>query len=157
MSLLISLLLVACVTALPSVASPTVNIQNGTLIGTSNGIVDSWLGIPYAESPTGTLRLRLPRTLASSFGTFTATATPKACAQLQQLIDFGNSVDPSTAALANLAWNQTVQNFKNAGEDCLTLNLQRPAGTRATSSIPVVVWFYTSSAPKHIVSTNRFV
>lgn len=154
---LILLLLIAYATALPSGFSPSVNIQNGTLVGTSNGIVDSWLGIPYAEPPTGTLRLRLPRTLASSFGTFTATATPRACAQLQQLIAFGNSVDPSTAALANLAWNQTVQNFKNAGEDCLTLNLQRPAGTRATSSFPVVVWFCTSSVPKHITSTNGFM
>jgi len=35
--------------------SPSVTIKNGTVVGSSNGLVDSFKGVPFAEPPTGTL------------------------------------------------------------------------------------------------------
>jgi len=38
-----------------STLSPSVTIQNGTVVGSSNGLIDTFLGIPFAEPPTGAL------------------------------------------------------------------------------------------------------
>ena len=49
-------------------AGPSVTIQNGTIIGSSSLGIDSFKGIPFAQPPTGSLRLRPPQPIQTSFG-----------------------------------------------------------------------------------------
>ena len=63
---------------------PTAIINNGTLSGVHNAQynVDYFLNIPYAQPPTGHLRLALPQPLNSSFeGTRDASEFGDACVQ----------------------------------------------------------------------------
>ncbi|KAK7184450.1 hypothetical protein DPSP01_013208 [Paraphaeosphaeria sporulosa] len=102
-----------------SATPPTVEIRNGTILGVLNTTrsVEKFLGIPYAEPPVGTLRLAQSIPLKSPFGTLNASAYGPACY---------NSL-----------------NVGNPSEDCLTLNIWRPAGeTSSNASLPVLVWLY---------------
>lgn len=47
-----------------------------------------------------------------------------------------------TAALGQLLNTPLVQTILNAGEDCLYLNVHRPAGTKAGDKLPVLFWIY---------------
>ncbi|KAI9712256.1 MAG: hypothetical protein M1828_001699 [Chrysothrix sp. TS-e1954] len=119
--------------------SPKVTIKNGTVIGSSTGSVESFKGIPFAQPPTGTLRLKPPQSITQSFGTITATGTPTSCPQLFSNVDSSNVPD---SVLGMLMDNPLLQRVQTQGEDCLTLNVQRPAGTTASSKLPVLFWIY---------------
>ncbi|RDW89516.1 hypothetical protein BP6252_01548 [Coleophoma cylindrospora] len=100
--------------------SPTVNILNTTFIGNVSGGIESFYGIPYAQPPVGPLRMKRPQPLSAyASPTVRATATPIACPQLG-----------STSA-------NIVQ-----GEDCLTVNVQRPSDLNSTASVPVFFWIF---------------
>ncbi|KAJ7216322.1 esterase 1 [Mycena pura] len=83
-------------------------------------------GIPYAEPPVGNLRLArpVPKFSLAPASTFDAT-------------DFGASCI------------QTASPFVPAGlpmsEDCLTLNVFRPAGLAADAAVPVLAWIFGGS------------
>lgn len=117
---------------------PIVSIRNGTLIGTTSGVIDTFNGIPFAVPPVGPLRLKQPQAINTAYGTFFATSTPKACPQFRQQTNDGNILDNATVTLVNSALGQAIL---NNGEDCLTLNVQRPAGTQAGSNLPVLLYF----------------
>lgn len=99
----------------------SVQIANGTVTGVTdaNTGIQRFLGIPYAKAPVDDLRLRqaVPRSL--SFGTFQATEHGPAC--------YG---------LGNDEYQQS--------EDCLTLNIWKPAAA-AHEKLPVLVWLYGGS------------
>lgn len=120
---------------------PSVVVKNGTIVGSSTGIVDSFKGIPFALPPTGSLRLKPPQSITASYpsGTFAATGVPKACPQFFSQVDTTNI--PSDV-LGELLISPLVQGVTDTGEDCLTLNVQRPAGTTSSSKLPVVFWIY---------------
>lgn len=101
-----------------TLAAPTATITNGTIIGSNDAStgVDKFLGVPYAEPPVDNLRLRHSEPLRHTLGDFNATAFGPAC--------YGRSDDGP------------------AGEDCLTLNIWRPAGVTGEDSVPVFVWLY---------------
>ncbi|GAA5874203.1 hypothetical protein JCM16303_005771 [Sporobolomyces ruberrimus] len=106
-----------------STGGPSVQIKNGTVEGIS---IDSFnqeafLGIPYAQPPTGNLRLRKPKGLESGFegGSFKADNYSVFCP------GFGSDDWPY-----------------ELGEDCLTINVVRPAGTTENSSLPIGFWIY---------------
>lgn len=120
-------------------AGPSVTIQNGTVVGSSASGVDSFKGIPFAQPPTGTLRLRAPQTIASSFGTITATGSPTACPQFYSQVDTTNIPDD---ALGELLDSPVFQEATVTGEDCLTLNVQRPSNVTSSSKLPVVFWIF---------------
>lgn len=123
----------------PRASAPSVTISNGTVVGSSDGSIDSFKGIPFAQSPAGTNRLKAPLPLTTGFGTVQATGIPVACPQFYTQVD--TSVLPSeiVGELLDTPFGQDIQ---NVDEDCLNLNVQRPAGTTADSKLPVVVWFF---------------
>jgi len=95
-----------------------IGIADGQLRGKQVGATDEYLGIPYAAPPVGSLRWAPPKPPAHWRGTRRATAFAPHCPQPVGV--FGK---PSTS------------------ENCLYLNVFRPAGQRA-SNLPVMVWIH---------------
>lgn len=118
---------------------PTVTIKNGTVVGSTLLGIDSFKGIPFAQPPVKQLRLRPPQSIDSSFGTIVATGTPRAC---PQFFTQANTTSLPAGALGLFLDTPLAQEATNAGEDCLTLNVQRPANVSSSSKLPVVFWMY---------------
>ncbi|KAJ7367208.1 extracellular triacylglycerol lipase precursor [Mycena albidolilacea] len=115
-SLLSNLLLIL---ALPN--SPTVTLGHTKVIGASNSTtnIDFFGGIPFASPPVGDLRFQPPvpqTSFPSNVTTFSAISFGPAC--LQQ----------STS--------------DSISEDCLTVNVFRPAGTSVNSKLSVMFWAF---------------
>jgi para-nitrobenzyl esterase len=95
-------------------ADPTlVKIDSGSIRGVAENGVISFKGIPYAKPPIGTLRWREPQPVGDWRGMRDATKFGPECMQTDAV--------PKS-------------------EDCLTLNVWRPAD--AAGSLPVMVWIY---------------
>ncbi|TGO20766.1 hypothetical protein BPAE_0267g00060 [Botrytis paeoniae] len=99
--------------------SPTVTVTNGSYIGkyVPEWQQDQFLGIPYAIPPLGDLRFARPKSLNTSFTGY------------RDATHYGHSC------------YQYGTNF-NLSEDCLTLNVIRPAGTTPDSNLPVLIWIF---------------
>ncbi|KAH6691142.1 Alpha/Beta hydrolase protein [Leptodontidium sp. MPI-SDFR-AT-0119] len=100
--------------------SPLATVKNGTYFGkyVPEWHQDQFLGIPYAIPPIGPLRFARPKSLDTAFtGTRNATQYGFSCYQYSN------------------------PNF-TLSEDCLTLNVVRPAGTTRKDKLPVLVWVY---------------
>lgn len=115
-------------TGFAAAASPTAKVKNGTYVGahlpTFNQ--DMFIGIPYAQVPTGDLRFKPPASLNTSW-------SDQKSAQ-----DYHNSCYAFGPYTDNDGTTQS--------EDCLTLNIVRPAGNSG-SKLPVGVWIreYTAN------------
>ncbi|KAJ7643875.1 extracellular triacylglycerol lipase precursor [Roridomyces roridus] len=99
---------------------PAVQLRDATVVGLDIPTFrqDLFAGIPFAEPPLGNLRLKPPVLKpALDSGTFHASSFKLACLQL------------------GLPVNQI-------SEDCLGINVLRPAGTRAGANLPVMFWTY---------------
>lgn len=120
-------------------SGPSVTIADGTLLGSSSRGVDSFKGIPFAQPPVGDLRLRAPRPLSQGFGTRQATQSGKACPQLFTSVNTGLLPADALGMLLN---TPLVQEITNAGEDCLTIDVQRPAAATEDSKLPVLFWIF---------------
>ncbi|KAJ5951511.1 Carboxylesterase type B [Penicillium vulpinum] len=140
--LLSALPLVWAVPAQKRASDPTVIISKpeATVVG-STGIdkVDKFNGIPFALPPTGFLRLKPPQPIKTSLGTIQATSAAKSCPQFTFSTDEKNM--PSSV-IANLINIPIFQQIINSGEDCLTLDVRRPSGTKADAKLPVLVWIF---------------
>lgn len=94
-------------------SGPIVRIQEGAVRGVTTNEVTSFKGIPYAEPPVGALRWRAPHPVKPWAQTLDASHFGASCMQTDDL--------PKS-------------------EDCLTLNVWRPA--KESGSLPVMVWIY---------------
>lgn len=104
----------------PRAGAPlVVQTDKGSVRGAATEGVERFLGIPYAAPPTGDLRWRAPQPAAAWSDTRGAT-------------DFGNPcpVLPST------------NGPRSETEDCLAVNVWRPAGTTAKDHLPVHVFIH---------------
>lgn len=121
--------------------NPTVTIAypTATIVGASSNNVDSFHGIPFAQQPTGSLRLKPPLALQSALGTVQATGVPRACPQFFLTT---NANDFPAGVLGDLLDTPLFQTVTDSGEDCLNLNVLRPAGTTESSKLPVIFWIY---------------
>ncbi|KAJ6481879.1 extracellular triacylglycerol lipase precursor, partial [Mycena sanguinolenta] len=83
-------------------------------------------GIPYAEPPTGDLRFArpVPKFSLGNLSTFDATEFGPSCIQ-----------PPSPFTPVDLPLS----------EDCLSINVFRPAGLTTNASVPVMVWIFGGS------------
>ncbi|KAJ4305772.1 hypothetical protein N0V90_001304 [Kalmusia sp. IMI 367209] len=105
----------------PSASAPKAELKNGTYVGVHSTQYnqDYFLGIPYAQPPVGSLRFRNPVNLNESWAQDRqATQYSKEC--------YGYGSDQ---------WNYEV------GEDCLYLNVIRPAGYQ-NQTLPVAFWIH---------------
>lgn len=129
----------------------TVSIDSGDIVGSSASGVESFRGIPYADSPAGTRRLRPPQKLSRKLGTFDATPIAPAC---PQMLFNGDPIGAIDAALGGLV-GEVVGNvldtvmtlpFLQKGvtgqEDCLSITVQRPAGVKKGDKLPVLFWIF---------------
>ncbi|PYH44761.1 putative extracellular lipase [Aspergillus saccharolyticus JOP 1030-1] len=122
----------------PRAAAPTVTLPSpvATIVGTA-GNVEVFNNIPFAQAPTGSLRLKPPQPIQTSLGTIQATGSSQSCPQF-----YFSTSDLPTSVLGILADNPLVQVATNAGEDCLNIDIRRPAGTTSDSKLPVLVWIF---------------
>ncbi|HEX7874061.1 MAG TPA: carboxylesterase family protein [Sphingobium sp.] len=107
---------------MPAIAQ-TVSTETGAVRGSVEQGVESWKGIPFAAPPVGPLRWRAPQPVTKWAGVRDATAYGPDCMQKP----FGGDAAP-------LGTTPT--------EDCLLLNIWRPAKSPAKASLPVIVWIY---------------
>ncbi|KAL4222112.1 Carboxylesterase 5A [Mactra antiquata] len=110
--------------------TPAGVIEGFTDTVTFNGVakpITRFLGIPFAESPTGANRFRKPVPKAKFDGVFRADKSPISCIQSTQ------------------SGVEAFSGSSNFSEDCLMLNVYVPSdfsSTPVSSSLPVMVWIY---------------
>lgn len=100
-----------------------VKVESGRLQGVVQDGVIAFKGVPFAAPPVGDLRWRPPQPAAKWSGIRSAAAYGHDCAQ---------KPFPSDAAPLGT----------EPAEDCLVLNVWRPADAPANAKLPVMVWIY---------------
>ncbi|OAA55528.1 sterol esterase [Niveomyces insectorum RCEF 264] len=116
-----------------------IDYPEGKVIGVSLAGIDSFRGVPFAQPPVGDLRLRPPQRYGTSVGTRDATGLGPSCPQMYFSVGNGSPLTEFLGDLIDIPLSQTATNTQ---EDCLTLNIQRPAGSTKDSKLPVVFWIY---------------
>tara|TARA_R110000787_G_scaffold14647_10_gene45098 strand:- start:8136 stop:9770 length:1635 start_codon:yes stop_codon:yes gene_type:complete len=109
----------------PVTAGPTVNLQQGPLVGVRKGDLEVFRGIPYASPPTGEGRWKAP-------------SPPSTWSDLRDATAFGPSCIQPAVPDRSLYYDPPLQ----TSEDCLTLNIWKQ--TRSAKA-PVIVWIHGGS------------
>lgn len=102
---------------------PIVRTLSGVIRGVVDDEIESFKGIPYAAPPVGEYRWRPPQPMP-------------AWDEVRDASRFG-------ADCAQAGWSRDAASIReNTSEDCLFLNLWRPAGAKPGAKLPVMVWIH---------------
>ena len=101
-----------------------VRCMNGTFVGKAEGGVSVFLGVPFAQAPTGELRWKRPAPVEPDDGVYEAYYNGKTPIQTE--------------------WPTEQASYYPQGEDCLYLNIWRD-NTDTDSKKPVMVFFHGGS------------
>ncbi|KAH9891908.1 carotenoid ester lipase precursor [Cubamyces lactineus] len=137
--LLLALVGAALAIPLKTQSAPTVQLDQGTFIGTTDGTTNKFLGIPFAKPPVGDLRFNLPVAVDPYTGTHTVTAFGQSCPQQAINLDLPSEV---VSDAVNFILNSVYGVVVPSSEDCLTINVVVPAGTQPNAKLPVVAWIF---------------
>lgn len=100
-----------------------IQTTGGLLRGKSKLGVESFKGIPYAAAPVGDLRWQPPQPVKPWKG-------------VRDVSDFCSDC-------AQASWPRSNEKLRdNTAEDCLYLNLWKPANNKTDKKLPVMVWIY---------------
>jgi para-nitrobenzyl esterase len=119
---LVAAICLATFTAPRADNAPVVNAPAGAVKGKTEGVLDVFKGVPYAEPPVGAMRWKPPAPLPKWPGVRDASDFGPACIQIQ-------SGPPSIYSEKPFPMS----------EDCLTLNVWAPAHS---NNAPVFFWIY---------------
>ena len=116
--------------------APQAKIKNGTVEGfyLSAYKQDIFLGIPFAQPPVGLLRYRVPQSLNTSYP-----STLQAKAYYPECVGYGGD---------DIGYE--------VSEDCLALNVIRPAGYQG-EDLPVAVWIHGGGLQMGGTPDRRYV
>jgi para-nitrobenzyl esterase len=121
--IVMSIVMVMTAPASAQTVNQTVKIDVGQLEGIVSGDVLSFKGISYAEPPVGDLRWREPQLVKPWQGMRKASEYGFDCVQ---------KPIPGDSAASGAAF----------GEDCLKINVWRPAASKSDEKLPVMVWIH---------------
>ncbi|KAI0666882.1 carotenoid ester lipase precursor [Trametes maxima] len=135
-----------------------VKLDEATIIGTSDGVVTQFLGIPFAEPPVGNLRLELPQPIRRYKGIIDATTFGNQC--IQQAVATPTLPDGLPPEITPFVAAMTVPPNVTQSEDCepfaddlpiitsvnelsgLNINVVVPAKTKPGAKLPIAAWIY---------------
>ncbi|KXJ86575.1 carboxylesterase [Microdochium bolleyi] len=117
----------------------TVSSPAGTFVGNVINNIESFGGIHYAQPPVGPLRLRPPVRITGNLGTVDVTGPAAACPQFVVGTDSKNILFDALGGLTGLPF---VQEVTGQTEDCLTVTVARPEGTKPDAKLPVLFWIF---------------
>ncbi|KAJ7609931.1 alpha beta-hydrolase [Roridomyces roridus] len=112
-------------------ATPIVSLPYGTFQGFNTGNLTAFLGVPFAQAG----RFEVPRAPGILHGVQNATNFGPSCPQ--------QKFSAAVAKIPALGNGAVLPNTPVViGEDCLTLDVYKPATANAKSKLPVLVWVY---------------
>ena len=103
--------------------APTVRTHYGTVRGVTEGDVSSFKGIPFAAAPVGEFRWRSPQPLSPWQGERDASKYGADCPQ--------GAFGPGAGTMS-----------PTSSEDCLFINVWKPANAAPGAKLPVMVWIF---------------
>ncbi|TFY71900.1 hypothetical protein EVG20_g1115 [Dentipellis fragilis] len=124
------------------VPAPTVKLDRATITGvsTTKGRTSSFHSIPYAIPPIADRRFRLPEPFPPYEGFHDATAFKPSCPQ--QAMTLPGWLDTSLKRQLDKIVDLMYDSVTPDSEDCLTVNIVKPADATPDSKLPVVVWIF---------------
>ncbi|KAI9443554.1 carotenoid ester lipase precursor [Lactarius indigo] len=121
------------------VTDPEVKLGSGNFIGIEKGKTHQFLGIPFAHPPTGDRRLRRPEAIQEYEGfNYTVQKYGNSCPQ--QAFTLSKAFDKVPQVAGTI--NRIYSNIMHDAEDCLNVNVVKPADANPDSNYPVLVWIY---------------